>query len=91
MVLLAVVALLLLAMAFPMRQVFAQRARLADLQTKTDVLANKNEELREETERLRDPAYIERIARERYGMVRKGEIPFVIVPEGEATDPSKPS
>jgi len=43
------------------------------LQVKADYIA-KNAELRQEIERLNTPSYIEQLAREKLGLVRKGEI-----------------
>jgi cell division protein FtsB len=38
---------------------------------------------------MRDPAYVERFARECLGMIKPGEIPFVVVPKhGKAGAPS---
>ena len=45
------------------------------LEKRIDILTRTNEELEEEKEKLEtDPTYIEKIAREKLGMVRKGEI-----------------
>lgn len=49
----------------------AQRAEL--LQKKQDLVA-KNESIRNEIEKLNTPEYIEQLAREKIGLVRKGEI-----------------
>ena len=47
----------------------AAEARLAAAQ-------KENEALRQEREKLDDPGYIERIAREELGMTRQGELPY---------------
>ena len=47
-----------------------------------------NEELREEIGRLQtDNAYIEHLARTELGLVRPGEIEFMLVPNGRTTPP----
>ena len=53
------------------------------LQQKAEYIA-KNAELREEIERLNTPSYIEQLAREKLGLVRKGEI--LIAPKEKDSD-----
>jgi len=58
---------------------FARLAQLKEenrtLEKRIDILTRTNEELEEEKEKLEtDPTYIEKIAREKLGMVRKDEI-----------------
>ena len=46
-----------------------------NLEKRTELLKKANEELKKEKERLEnDPAYVEKIAREKLGMAKKGEI-----------------
>ncbi|OGW75092.1 MAG: hypothetical protein A2Z72_05595 [Omnitrophica bacterium RBG_13_46_9] len=46
-----------------------------NLEKRIEILKKSNEELKKEKERLeRDPSYVEKIAREKLGMVRKDEI-----------------
>lgn len=46
-----------------------------NLQKRIEILKKTNKELREEKEKLeKDPTYVEKIAREKLGMARKGEI-----------------
>ena len=46
-----------------------------NLGKRVEILKRANKELREEKERLEnDPTYIEKVAREKLGMARKGEI-----------------
>ncbi len=85
--LLIVVAGLLLAMSYPLRQYVAERNRLAQMEQKVAALEERNAELREEIRKLHDPAYIERVARRCLGMVRPGEIAFVTVPKGGTAKP----
>jgi cell division protein FtsB len=72
---------LLLYAVGPLRTYLAQRDRLAQLEQQTQVLEQENVRLEREIERLNDPQYLERLARERLGMAKPGEIGFVVVPE----------
>lgn len=55
-----------------------------DLTTKIKRLNVENALLQQELSRLdNDPLYQEKVAREKMGVVRKGEIPIKIVPEKE--------
>ena len=72
----------------PAKQYFSQRARMAELEQKVELLAAERERLRAKVVRLQDPAELERLARECLGMVKPGEIAFVGVPEsGSAPAP----
>jgi len=52
------------------------------LETKIKALSVENTLLEQELKKVEtDPLYQERIAREKMGVVRKGEIPIVIVPQ----------
>jgi cell division protein FtsB len=58
------------------------RDRNRDLQEKIKRLNIENSLLQQELARIEsDPNYQEKIAREKMGMVRKGEVPIKIVPE----------
>lgn len=60
------------------------RDRNRDLETKIKQLNIENTLLQQELKRIEnEPFYQERIAREKMGVVRKGEIPIKIVPEKE--------
>jgi len=60
------------------------RDRNRDLEDKIRRLALENDILQQELKRIEsDPIYQEKIAREKMGVVRKGEIPLKIVPESE--------
>lgn len=84
-----VLTVLLVSMAVPLRTYLEQRARVADLQHQTQVLQQQNAQLQRDVQQLNDPAYIERVARECLGMVRRGEIAFVVVPRsGPARPPA---
>lgn len=68
----------------PLQTFLGQRERLDRLEHQANLLERENAELRDQIARLNDPEYLERVARERLGMVRPGEIGFVVVPEDEA-------
>ncbi len=53
------------------------RSKTAELQQQTEALTQSNEELRAEIERLKhDQAYLEQVAREKYGLLKKNERVF---------------
>jgi cell division protein FtsB len=57
------------------------RDRNRDLETKIKRLTIENSLLQQELKRIdSDPVYQEKIAREKLGIVRKGEIPIKIIP-----------
>lgn len=71
----------------PARMYFEQRAELAELERQAAGLAARNERLSDRAERLRDEAFLERLARQCLGMVRPGEVAFVVVPKEGAPAP----
>jgi cell division protein FtsB len=74
-----VVTALLFYLVVPLRTYIAQRDRLNQLERQSQILTRQNSDLQAQVRRLGDPTYIERVARECLGMVRAGEIPFVVV------------
>jgi cell division protein FtsL len=58
---------------YPLREYVEQRHRIEQLAAKQRALQAENERLRREQERLRDPAYIEQLAKRDYNMVKRGE------------------
>ena len=79
---------LLLYLVVPLRTYLAQRDRLSRLERQTVVLERQNARLEREVRLLRDPDYLERIARECLGMVKAGEIGFIVVPKGGRARPA---
>ncbi|HEX6844544.1 MAG TPA: septum formation initiator family protein [Actinomycetota bacterium] len=71
----------------PIRTYLAQQTRLDELRRQAATMEAQNAALRERIADLRDPATLERLARECLGMVRPGEVAFVVIPRGEAPTP----
>ncbi|MBT2525876.1 septum formation initiator family protein [Streptomyces flavidovirens] len=69
---------LIVALAYPMRQYVSQRGEIADQERKMREAGRRVEELRDEKARLKDDAYIERLAREHLHLVRPGETGFTV-------------
>jgi cell division protein FtsL len=88
-ILAVIVVALLISMVVPFKAYLAQRSQLAELERQTQLLEQRNAELREQVDRLGDPAYLEQVARECLGMVRPGEIAFVVVPKGGTPTPAR--
>jgi cell division protein FtsB len=86
-VLAAIVIALLVASVGVVRQYFDQRADIDRLEARLEALLERREALERRIEQLRDPQYLERLARECLGMVAPGEIAFV-VPEDRGAPPS---
>jgi cell division protein FtsB len=82
-ILAVLVVLLGMALAVPLRQLFEQRSEIAALEREVAALEERRDALERQVDRLHDPAYLEWIARTCLGMVRPGEISFVL-PEDES-------
>jgi cell division protein FtsL len=87
----AILAVMLIAimlyMVVPLRQYLDQRSQLAQMERQTELLQRKNTQLQRQVRELHDPAFLERMARECLGMVRPGQIGFVVVPKGQQPPP----
>ena len=86
-ILLVVLAGIMFLSVAPARMYFEQRAELAELERQAAALTARNQRLTDRAERLRDAAYLERLARQCLGMVRPGEVAFVVVPKEGAPAP----
>src|SRR5687768_17180572 len=75
-----IVGVLLLSVA-PAQMYFEQQAELARFERQAAALAQKNDALAARAAQLRDRAFLERLARQCLGMVKRGEIAFVVVPK----------
>ena len=71
----------------PAQMYFEQIAEVARLERQVAALARSNDTLSARAEQLRDHAFLERLARQCLGMVKVGEIAFVVVPKEGAPAP----
>ena len=64
---------------FPFRQIIAQNRQVEEARAELAALQDENDRLLPETEALKTPSEIERIARQDFGYVRPGDTSYVIV------------
>lgn len=74
------IALLLMAVP-PARQFYREQAQLQSAEQKLSTLKRDNARMEDQLKRLKDPVYLEKLARQELGVVRPGEIGFVVVPD----------
>lgn len=89
-VLAAVICVLTLTIAGPVRTYFAQRTEMNQLAATEAALRRQVADLEQRKAKLGDPAYIAAQARERLGFVKPGDIPFQVQLPPSATEPSQP-
>jgi cell division protein FtsB len=89
-VLAAVICVLTLTIAGPVRTYFAQRTEMNQLAASEAALRRQVEELEQRKAKLGDPAYIAAQARERLGFVKPGDIPFQVQLPPTAAEPTQP-
>ena len=87
-VLLVVVMLLAVALVYPARLYVQQLDRIGELEKQTQVLTIANQNLAGQVQKLNDPVYQEKLARECLGMVEPGETAFVVVQKGGDPKPA---
>jgi len=76
---------------FPFRQILAQESAVDLAAEKLEALQEENAHLETEIEALETPAEVERLAREQFGLVRPGEVGYVVVvPPGEESIEPEP-
>jgi cell division protein FtsL len=69
---------------FPFRQILGQRDSVSLAERQLEALQDENRRLEAEIAALQTPEEVERLARERFGLVRPGEISYAVVtPEGD--------
>ncbi|BBX20512.1 septum formation initiator family protein [Mycolicibacterium duvalii] len=90
-ILAAVVCVLTLTIAGPVRTYFSQRTEMKQLQASEAQLREQIAELEEQKAKLADPVYIAAQARERLGFVLPGEIPYQVQLPPGATAPGSPA
>jgi len=87
-VLLVIVVVMAVYSMVPLRIFLQERADLRRLHQQERVLESRNAALERQAQELKDPASVELIARQCLGMVRPGQIAFVVVPKGGAAAPA---
>jgi cell division protein FtsB len=75
---------------FPTTAVLDQRNKLSDAPDRLSVLKEQTEKLAEESKRVRSDAEIERLARDRFNMVKPGEQAWAVVPAPTTTTTTPP-
>ena len=94
-ILAAVVCVLTLTIAGPVRTYFAQRTEMKQLAASEAALRQQIGDLQQQKVKLADPAYIAAQARERLGFVKPGDIPYQVqlppsaaLPAGPGSEPT---
>ncbi|MDG4665918.1 septum formation initiator family protein [Mycobacterium sp. 236(2023)] len=87
-ILAAVICVLTLTIAGPVRTYFGQRTEMKQLQASEAQLREQISELEEQRAKLADPVFIAAQARERLGFVMPGETPYQVQLPPGATQPS---
>ena len=82
---------LLFAFVYPTRTFLDQRAETNKARAQLEVLQSENARLARESKRLSTDSEIARLAREKYGLVKPGERPFVILPKPTSSTPTPAS
>ncbi len=83
----AVICVLTLTIAGPVRTYFAQRTEMNQLAASEAALRRQIADLEQRKAKLGDPAYIAAQARERLGFVKPGDIPFQVQLPPSAAEP----
>ena len=69
---------------YGVQRIRKQKQEIAELERTVEQLRQQQQELKETIELLKtDPEYIEKIAREEYGLVKQGEIIYKVVPPAQ--------
>jgi len=89
-ILAAVVCVLTLTIAGPVRTYFAQRTEMKQLQATEEQLRAQIADLEEQKVKLADPVFIAAQARERLGFVMPGDIPYQVQLPANAAVPENP-
>ena len=89
-ILAAVVCVLTLTIAGPVRTYFAQRTEMKQLAASEAALRQQIADLEQQKVKLADPAYIAAQARERLGFVKPGDIPYQVQLPPSAAAPAEP-
>ena len=76
----AVLALVVALSVYPTRTYFEKKQQVAAAETRLADLTADNDKAQAHVDALRTPEEVERIAREKYGMVKKGEEAYRVLP-----------
>ncbi|HET7902428.1 MAG TPA: septum formation initiator family protein [Candidatus Nanopelagicales bacterium] len=87
-VLAGVLALIVFTLAVPTRELIAQRGEINDLRAQNEAAQSRVDALVVRQERLKDPAYVTSLIRERLHYVLPGEVGYVVLDPSEAPAPS---
>ncbi len=79
---------LLFVFIYPTRTFIQQRNQTNAAEQRLRLLRSETSRLENEAKKLNDPGEVERVARERYGLIRPGETPYVVVPVPSTTVPA---
>jgi cell division protein FtsB len=75
---------------FPTTAVLDQRGQLSDAEKRLSVLKEQTKRLDEASKRVKSDAEIERLARDRFNMVKPGEQAWAVVPAPTTTTTTPP-
>ncbi len=89
-VLILVAAVLVMSLAFPLREYLAQRAAIAAAEQRADLLKDRVESLQGQVDRWHDDAFVEAQARERLHYVYPGEVGLVLLSPEDVETARKP-
>jgi cell division protein FtsB len=89
-ILAAVVCVLTLTIAGPVRTYFAQRTEMQQLRASEAVLRQQIAELEQQKVKLADPVFVAAQARERLGFVMPGDVPYQVQLPPSAVTPGAP-
>jgi cell division protein FtsB len=83
-----IVCALVLALTYPLRSYFAQRAQIGELERSRQAAQRRVSELQARQQRWNDPAYVEAQARSRLRYVRPGEKAFIVIAPTPSPSPA---
>jgi cell division protein FtsB len=73
----------------PTRKLMDQRTRIDQATADLDQVNRSNQRLQARIDRLKDPDYVDQLARSQAGLVKPGEIAFVVMPPGRGAPPAR--
>jgi cell division protein FtsB len=73
---------------YPTRTFLQQRSQKNAAERQLEVLHQQTKMLQDQTKKLTTDAEVERLARERFGMIRPGETPYAPIPVPMTTTPT---